>query len=72
MIFVWRLYLTCSHVKLWGPFRDANDVKYVGDHAMCEVCPRVKGSSQFHLVVKVEPIELHECSPTWVQAGLGE
>lgn len=71
-IFVWRLYLTCSHVKLWGPFRDANAQKYVGDHAACEVCPVVGKAKivQFQLVVKVEVVDLSECSPTWIQAGL--
>lgn len=76
MIFIQRLTLTCGHLKLWGPFRDANDEKLVGDHAVCEVCPRVKqagnrdGVFQFHLVVKAEAVDERDCSPAWIQTGL--
>lgn len=72
MIFIQRLTLTCSHIKLWGPFTDASVEKLVGDHTSCDVCPgtgkyRLK---QFHLVVKTEIVDEKDCSPAWIQAGL--
>lgn len=75
-IFIQRLTLTCSHIKLWGPFTNMNNEKLVGDHVACDVCPRVKqvGSAQrppqFQLVVKTEAVDERNCSPAWIEAGL--
>lgn len=75
-LFIQRLTLTCSHIKLWGPFRDANHEVLVGDHAACDVCPRVRqvgskdGASQFQLIVKVEAVDAKDCSPAWLDTGL--
>lgn len=76
MIFIQRLTLTCSHIKLWGPFTDMSNEKLIGDHAACDVCPQIKqvGSTQrlpqFQLVVKVENVDEKDCSPAWIQTGL--
>lgn len=72
MIFIQRLTLTCSHIKLWGPFRTMENEKVIGDHVSCDVCPRVgkQGLKQFHLVVRAEAVDERDCSPAWIQTGL--
>lgn len=71
-VFIQRLTLTCSHIKLWGPFRDMNNEKLIGDHTSCDVCPGTgkHGLKQFQLVVKTEAVDEKDCSPAWIQAGL--
>lgn len=74
--FVWRLTLTCGHLKLWGPFRDATHERYIGDHATCDICPMVKYEGRRvpvqHLIVNVEVVNSNDCSLSWLEAGLGE
>lgn len=75
-LFIQRLTLTCGHLKLWGPFTNANHEVLVGNHAACDVCPRVRqvgsrdGIPQFHLVVRAEAVDERDCSPAWIQTGL--
>lgn len=75
--FVWRLTLTCGHLKLWGPFYDANYERYIGDHTTCDVCPLIRTGRGVleqtqHLIVNVEGVDPNDCSPAWLEAGLSE
>jgi hypothetical protein len=75
-IFVWRLTLLCGHLALRGPYTQGTHQKYVGDHAVCDICPKIKDSNtgirafQQHLIVKVEEVDPVDCSPEWLRTGL--
>lgn len=72
--FVWRLTLVCGHLKLWGPFADGSHQKYVGDHTVCDICPKVRSFgtkiSQQHLIAKVEEVDPRDCALDWLEVGL--
>jgi len=57
----WRELLECGHLRLDGPWDEAEPRHMIGDRGICEICPKVQGPGYgevwaTRVIVDVTPI----------------